>query len=222
MKIVAGTFFLASTSADTCICCGFIPDWVKVYSMNGNEELQHWSIHMMRHGDTVGGIDIDDAGAVGAVAVDAGIKIHRGGHIVTASEYSAAMYNIKDDLDYSKEANIGAAYDEINAWTLHSAYTGHWNNPCDTTYVGVGSRICIDGLWYVVTALTSNGELTNEVTLSETGVASGTIECITNMYDYKAAVAGTVTPAGFYIDEGAEVLNATSEIAWFEAGSYDN
>jgi hypothetical protein len=222
MKTVAGTFLLLSSSADTYIGCGFVPDWVKVYSMNANEEKAHWSIHMARHGSTLSGISYNDDGDVSADTFETGIQIHRGGHIVTAAEYAASMYLVKDDLDYSKTANIGAAYSEINKWYFVTGQTGYWNNPCDTDFVGVGSRICIDGKWYIISALTSNGEVSAEVTLSEANVVTGDIQAITGMYDYRPAVTGTVSPAGFWIDATSDVLNATSEIAWFEAGTYDN
>jgi len=219
---VAGTFLLLSSSADTHIGIGFVPDWVKVYSSNSNEEMAHWSIHMARHASTLSGISHDDDGAVSADTFETGIQPDRGGNVITAAQYAASMYLTKDDLDYSKDANVAAAYEEINKWNFVTGQTGYWNVACDTTYVGVGSRICIDGIWYIINALTSNGEVSAEVTLSEASVSTGDIQCITNMYDYTPAATGAIAPAGFWIDATSDALNATSEIAWFEAGTYDN
>jgi len=216
----AGTFLLLGTSADTCICVGYEPDWVRVYSHNANEEFAFWSVHMMRNPTSIGGIDVDDDGAITPNTVGIGISIHTGGHIVTAAEVAAFMYLKRDALDYSKEANVSAGYYTINKWNFVTGLTGYWNNPCDTSYVGPGSFIWIEGKRHLITALTSNGEVSAEVTL-DVAVATGDIQRITNMYDYKTMTTGETTKAGFMIDADADVLNATSEIAWFECGTYD-
>ncbi len=225
MRHTAGTFYLQSSSTDTYICVGYIPDWVKVYSSHSNEEMAHWSVHMMRHASTLSGISHDDDGAVSADTFETGIQVYRGGETITSANVTANKFYGKNDLDYSKDVNADSStYDTIDKWNLTTGQTGYWNTECNTSYVGVGSRINIDGKWYVINALTSNGESSGEVTISESAVASGVIQCITYMYDYavNAFSAGDISKAGFWIDETSDVLNATSEIAWFECGTYEN
>jgi hypothetical protein len=74
------------------------------------------------------------------------------------------------------------------------------------------------GKWYFVTALTSNGEAANEVTLNE-AVNSGPIYALTGMYDYIAITSGNVAPAGFWIDSTSDIVNQAT-ISYFEAGTY--
>ena len=213
---------LPGSDIDIIIGIGFIPDWVKIVDPAANEQFVEWNIHMSRILAVVGGLEWDDDGAISANTVDIGISVYRGG-VVTAAQYTAGNCRIRDTLDYSKAANHDpVTYGDINKWTLYSGYTGHWNTECNTTFVGAGSFIYINGVRYAVTALTSNGELTNEVTINETGVPDGDIQRISNKVDYKVAAAGTKMPAGFQIDSTADLFTATSELAWFEAGTYDN
>ena len=58
----------------------------------------------------------------------------------------------------------------------------------------------------------------NEVTLDE-ALPSGVIQALTGMYDYLAASAGTIAPAGFKIDSGSDIVNQAVQF-YFEAGSY--
>lgn len=214
---VSGTFNTPS-SGDLYICVGFIPDWVVVKNTETtNEETQLWSVNF-RSAEMIGGQDIDDDGAVSPVTVAAGIAPYRGKHLVTSAEATAGTYIAQDPSPDKRASGAGA---EIDTWTLGSSAnrTGNWNAVCSTTYVGEGSRICIDGLWYTVTAVTSNGEQANEVTLNE-AAPSGTIEFIGGMYDFISLTAGKVTPEGFWIDSTAEVLNATGDLSFFECGCY--
>lgn len=227
MRVVAGTFKLPASDIDLYFGVGFIPDWVKVYNPNANEQIMQWSIHMARHATASGGWEFDDDGSITPNLNDAGIQIWRGGNLVTSTQATNGNCLIWDRLDYSKATNHDPnSYSDINAWTLDSAYTGHWNTECNTTYVGVGSMIWIESTpgkvkRYLVDALTSNGEQSTEVTLNETGVPSGNIHRIGPMYDMKTAAANVLMPAGFWIDSTVDLLTATSEQAYFEAGTYD-
>lgn len=217
MNRISGTFNTPA-SGDLYICIGFLPDWVKIWNTETtNEEVQFWSKNF-RSSEMIGGQDIDDDGTISPVTVGAGIAPYRGGHTVTAAEATAGTYLVADPSPDKRALGTGVA---INKWTLDTAasLTGHWNDVCNTTYVGEGSRIKIDGVWYTVTAVTSNGEAANEVTLNE-AAPSGVIEMLTGMYDYIAAAAGKVTPKGFFIDATAEVFNATTDLSFFEAGTY--
>jgi hypothetical protein len=94
------------------------------------------------------------------------------------------------------------------------------------THVGIGSLIWIASgndaaKRYVIAALTGNGEDTNEVTLSETGVPDGEITRISNMSDMKVIPTGGMVPAGFWIDATMTFEASTGELVFFEAGTYD-
>ena len=69
--------------------------------------------------------------------------------------------------------------------------------------------------------MTSDGDATNNVTISETGIHSGTITRISSMYDMKALNAKDISKPGFWIDSTSALFTATSELAYFEAWKYD-
>jgi len=218
-NMISGTF-KTPASGDIYICIGFLPDWVRVYSnSSANEEIGYFSVHHTRSLNMEAGITIDDDGAITPDTYQTGIQIYRGGDIITASTTpSTSTCYVRDPDPDKRDAGTG---ETIDTWTLDNSSnrTGHWNDVCSTTYVGMGSRINIDGLWYSITALTSNGEDTDEVTLGE-AAPSGTIYALHGMYDYIAISANKPAPPGFWIDSDSNLLNATSEIAFFEAGCY--
>ena len=66
----------------------------------------------------------------------------------------------------------------VTTWTCDSAVskTGHFDAEADTNIIGVGSAITIASVAYTISAMTSNGDQTGEVTLSTlpTGSVAGT------------------------------------------------
>lgn len=227
MRVVSGTFKLPASDIDLYFGIGFIPDWVKMYSMDANEQFVHWTIHMMHHASALGGIEWDDAGDVTPNTFEIGVAPWRGGNAVTAAQYTAGNCLTWDRLDYSKASNHDpVTYNDITKWTFVTGQTGYWDQMCNTTYVGVGSMIWIASgnsapKRYVIAALTGNGEASAEVTLSEASVLSGDITKITNMYDMRVMNTGKIMPAGFWLDSTADLLTAVSAQAFFEAGTYD-
>lgn len=220
-KRITGTFL--QQNAALYIGLGFIPDWVKIFSLTTDTKiLAEWSVNMrtlaavegiLRTGDDDQDIDIAD------LAATEGIAIYRGGDIISSSSTpSTTTYLAKDPNPDKRSEGTGVA---IDTWTLGNSTnrTGNWNDVCNTTYVGVGSRICVDGKWATLTALTSNGEQANEVTLNE-ALKSGRIHALTGMYDFVAQASGTVTKAGFKISDTTYLLDATSDYLMFEAGTY--
>mgnify|MGYP000887242095 CR=1 FL=1 len=221
MNRITGTF--KQQNAAVYIGLGFIPDWVQLKSLTTDTKiLLDWSVNMrtldaneglLRTGDDDEAFDIADLGA------GEGIKIYRGGDIITsATTPSTTTYLAKDSSPDKRASGTG---DTINKWTLGSATnkTGNWNDVCNTSYVGVGSRICVDGKWATVTALTSNGEQANEVTLNE-ALPSGTIQMLTGIYDFIAQASGTITKAGFLCADKTYLLDSTTDYIMFEAGTY--
>jgi hypothetical protein len=211
-QMVSGTF--NGTGADLYISLGFVPDWFEGWTLETtDEERIRWSINM-RSLEMLEGVIVDDDGTQTPLAYGEGIAVYRGGDKITAD---STVY-ISRDLDPDKrDKGTGAV---INAWTLDTLAnrTGHWNDVCDTTYVGEGSRICIDGKWYTVTAVTSNGEASDEVTLSE-AAPSGKIEALTGMYDFLGVSAGFTTGPGVLISN--TTFNVASQLCMFEAGTYN-
>ncbi|HOK46627.1 MAG TPA: hypothetical protein PLK67_11885, partial [Bryobacteraceae bacterium] len=197
---IGGTF--NGTGAAVYICCGFVPDFVKVWNCEGTQALQlEWNKNM-RSVEIQEGVELATS-TFAANLVGAGIARYYGGETLTATTagntaYGEGVYLKRDARDYRYVTNsdlgiVGDAVGStINKWTLDSAYNGHFNADVIGTYIGEGSPICIDGKWYTITALSAG-----TVTLNATGVPSGEVQYIGGMYDYKPMVAGEITPAGF-------------------------
>lgn len=215
-KMIAGTF--NGTGAALYIGIGFIPDWVKLRNMDDtvNSSVE-WNKHMNRCPEHPEGWLLYTNTTLTPTEKTFGtcIRPYHGGDTMTAA---STAYLVKDDANYA----YSTTYGQIDTWTLDTAGTptGHFNLEADTTYVGVGSQITIDGYTYGITAITSNGEQTDEVTLSE-AAATGSIEYISRMYDYAGAAKGAIIPAGFKIS-ATDVINVSGEMCYFEAGMYDN
>ncbi len=227
---ISGTF--NGTGAAVYLCIGFVPDYVTVWNLEGTQVIKlEWTKEMMRSGEIVEGIQFTGADvAAAALTKGAGILPYYGGEVLSATAagtttYGEGVYLKKDDWDYryysgNKSPGDAVAVD-IDTWTLGSStnYTGNFNEDVNGTYIGEGSRICIDGKWYSIVALTATqGEAANEVTLSH-AVSSGKIYHISGMYDYKPMVAGENTPAGFVLANAT--VNVNNAICAFEAGAYD-
>lgn len=222
--MVAGTF--DGTGAAIYVGIGFQPDWVRIYNLESSTNQLHieWSsqfrsaemLEGLRYTETIAGGNITAA----RLTFGAGVRRYPGGDKMTSS---STAYLKRDSKDY----RTSVAYGTIDTWTLDTPATptGHWNVEVDTTYVGEGSPITIvetlTGLVkrVFITALTSNGEVTDEVTLSE-AVKSGKIVHIGRMYDWVGCASGDVTSAGF--QSADTTVNVSGNICMFEAGSYDN
>ena len=218
------------TGADVYICCGFVPDFVKVWNIEGATPLSlEWNVGMTASVLCNEGIlRPADGGATQDLANGEGLKPYQGGDLLTTTTqssvtYGEGVYLVEDSHDYRRFTTGGVIGDavavDITTWTLYSAYTGHFNEDVNGTYIGEGSRIMIDGKWYTIVVLAgASGEATSEVTLNETGVPSGNVEAIYGMYGFKPLAVGKVTPAGFRISN--TTLNANDKTIVFEAGTY--
>lgn len=229
MRMVSGTFHTLSSGVDLYFGIGFVPDYVKIVDPHGNEEILMWSIHLMRNAKVLSGYEIDDDGAITARTYEQGIMPWRGGNVVTSAQQTDGNCLKWDKLDYSKASNHDSiSYNDITKWNFVTGQTGYFDQPCNKTYVDVGSMIWIASgstapKRYVIAVLSSNGEVSAEVSLSETSVVSGDIVKITNKYDMIAMKSGERMPAGFWLDAACTMMAAnTNEVAYFEAGMYDN
>lgn len=232
MRRIGGTF--NGTGADVYLCIGFIPDWVKVWNLQGTQGISlEWNINMMSAIEVVEGLQFTGADvACAALTIGTGLLPYFGGVALTSTAagtvtYGEGVYLKPDHNDYrytdaNAPSGIGdASSADVTKWTLDTAgsYTGHFDNGVDMTYIGVGSPIIIDGRKYTIVALTTDGSAANEVTLSHPA-KSGEIQFIGGMYSYKPMVAGEVTKEGFKIAN--TTVNVDGEQCAFEAGKYDN
>jgi hypothetical protein len=232
MRRIGGTF--NGTGADLVLCIGFVPDWVRVWNLEGTQRIMlEWNINMMRAAEVVEGIVLTAADqAAAALTIGTGLLPHFGGVSLTAVQagtvtYGEGSYLKWDFNDYRKLAvnspsGLGdASTVDVDKWTLDTtaANTGHFNGGVDETYIGEGSKIIIDGKQYAIVALTTDGSADDEVTLSHS-VKSGDIQFISGMYDFKPMVTGEVTAEGFLISN--TTVNVNDAMCAFEAGKYDN
>jgi len=232
MRRVGGTF--NGTGADVYLCIGFVPDWVRVWNLEGTcRILLEWNWLMMRSGELVEGIQITGADAAAAALTKGnGLLPFNGGTVLTATTagtttYGEGVYLKWDHNDYrytdaNAPSGIGdASSADITKWTLGSAtnYTGNFDNGADEDYIGEGSIIIIDGKKYSIVGFTSDGSAANDVTLSHPA-KSGDIQFIGGMYSTKPMVAGEVTKEGFLVSNAT--VNVDGQMCAFEAGKYDN
>lgn len=222
MRIAQGNFNGVGSAA-IYICCGFVPDWVRVWNLeDGDLARVEWNVNMMRAAETCRGIHL--VGSSGATQEDArtcsdgGILPYYGGDLV-ASGNTTYLGPIADEYKNLCK-NPSDSTQLITSWTLDTAanHTGHFNAEANTTYVGEGSLVIIGGKRYSITAMSSNGDQTDETTLSD-AAPTGIVGLIGPMYDYVAYAAGKTTAAGFMI-EWTDVVNVSGEICCFEAGTY--
>jgi hypothetical protein len=226
MKKFGGIYIGTGTAALT-IGLGFEPDEVEIFNI-GEAEAEHlrWN-RLLQRGDTAFGGIIRKvvAGDVTLMTQDDGIMLYSGGErIATASVYKIISANLVAAYQGDMSAK---GTTPITTWTLGSAAngTGNWNAECSTTYVGVGSEIFIraansDVVYRrTITALTSNGDQANEVTLDQQA-PSGTIEKISYFADFVTCPAGMIMPAGITINEVATV-NVASQPCGIIASQWD-
>jgi len=225
MKTITGNF--NGTGADLYLCIGFIPDWVKVWNLEGTQQiLLDWNIQMMRTADVSEGLQFTAADVTAAACTAGGGVIpYYGGTLLTSTlagtvTYGEGVFLKRDDKDYRYGGDDGdATSEDIDTWTLYSAYTGHFNEDITGTYIGEGSEIVIDGKRYMIQVCAgAAGETDGEVTLSHTGVPSGNVEYIGGMYKYKPMIAGEVAKDGFLLAN--TTINVDDAICGFAAGTW--
>ena len=231
---VSGTY--NGTAATLYICVGFIPDWVRLWNLENAEDYWvYWSKNF-RANERVNGVlwsgdddaNMDVTPAAGGTAL---VAPYSGGVMLTSSEQTSvtfgstsADYLVFDGwdgttTDYRSTGTLLGL--TIDTWELDTSAsrTGSWNDGCSTTYVGEGSRILIDGVWYTICALTNDGDTDDDVTLNA-DAPSGTIEFLGGMYSMAPLAVGKITPPGFVV--GNTTFNASGEMQMFECGCYDN
>lgn len=213
-QVVSGTFD-GQTANPIYIGVGFVPDWVKVVNAEAAAAASiSWSVNNRAVEQLAGTVNAGAAGTNSVRTIGTGIAVYRGGDVLTAA--AATNYLVRDSADY-RGSGTGA---DVTYWTLDTNSTryGHFDATPSTTYVGEGSRINIEGKWYTIMAMAADATVKGSVLLDE-AAASGNVNALRPMFDYKLASEGTVMPAGFSI-ANTEV-NVSGNICYFEAGVYD-
>lgn len=224
MQKISGTF--NGTGSAMYVGIGFIPDKLVLQSLDASTDLYTitWARNFRGPNTSSGNISegvLSTNGTTSELGKGAGVRPYYGGDIITAAQATAGLHLVP--VTSKDMRNISGNGGNITTWTLGSSsnFTGNWDNTCDTTYIGVGSRIVIkENVTGVIkeshiTALTSNGEAANEVTLADS-INSGEILFLGRMYDYVAGTAGMVMPQGFVINE-TSAFNQSGEVVYFEA-----
>lgn len=219
LTLESGTF--NGTGADLYLCLGFVPDWVKIRTLETtNEEIVVWSRNM-RSAEAFGGFDVDDDGIISPITLAAGVAEYLGGDLISSASTVYLQRRASEDMRGLGSGGV------ISKWTLDTPAnrTGHFDAPVNTTHVGEGSIVAIGSetlgkpVYATILALTSDGDAANDVTLSA-AVKSGNVLALKGMYDYTGVPAGTITKAGFFLDSTASV-NTSGELCFFEAGTYN-
>ena len=222
MQTIRGVF--NGTGAACYLCVGAIPKFVTLTNVTvaTNPNILTWEEGMQAEVLAYGGI-LNTGGTL-TKCTTAGVYAYEGGDLMTSTNQTSVTYgegvylgwdlkNYQDDYTYGS----GTEGTPINTWTFVTGLTGYWNvaKVASGNRIGVGSKIRIKesstGLVKesYITALTSDGEVSAEVTLSR-AIGSGTITFIGGMYELKPIALGKITPAGIYVtDTTVNVNDAT-------------
>lgn len=234
MRVATGTF--NGTGAVLHVCIGFIPDEVVVWDVEGTNVSEiRWNINQIASAITHGGVLYHTAAGwvavnlLGAAGATGGIVPYKGGETMTA--YASTHIHRVKDSEWNQCYNSSTGY-TITKWTAEAGvYTGSFDYAYNATYVGEGSRILIDGIWYGIISITSPGTTATNVTLapqyyqgSLRSAPTGRIGCITPMYEW-ATGSGSEVNFPLVTKDGFSILltsiaNVAGEICVFKAWQY--
>lgn len=229
MEKVSGVF--NGTGAAVYLCVGFIPSKVYLKNIeNSTEYVIEWSVHNLRcqAGASAGGW-LYTNGIPAPLEAAAGVRQYEGGDLMTSSnqtdlDYGGGVYLGWDLKDYRADNSYGASSGAIDTWTFDGTLSGHWNvaKVASGAKIGAGSKIVIketaSGLVKEagITAITSDGEASSEVTLSR-AIKSGQILYVGGLYDMAPIALKKVTPAGILLSD--TTLNYNDNTIYFEMES---
>jgi len=232
MRRVSGTF--NGTGAGIYICCGFLPDAVKIYNAEDSEAaVIRWNRNM-RAAEMVEGVMQHGTGQAPTLyTAGTGIRPYVGGVLLTSTlqtsvVYGEGEYQRREQKDY-RFAKEDADLVDINEWTLTTSgsRSGKFNTDVAAAalHIGEGSQIQIGNdarkEWFIIESVSAGaGKEDDEVVLNY-AAQSGVIYAIRGMYDFSALPVGRVTPAGFYLAVTSDI-NVNDEMQCFEAEQWDN
>jgi hypothetical protein len=229
MQIQRVQGYFNGTGAAVYLCVGAIPKSVQLINVeNATNSIQIDWKRSFATATAYGGLLMTGSTGVVTKLTTAGVFPYEGGDLLTAATqtsvaYGEGVYLGWDLRDYRADTTYGTGSTPINAWTMDTANnrTGHWNvaKVASGAKIGIGSIIRIkensSGLVKeaVITALTSDGEAADEVTLSR-NIGTGSITFIGGMYQLAPIAVGKVTPAGIYLND--TVVNVNDDTVAFE------
>lgn len=227
MKKIVGT--LNGTGAALYVCLGFIPDYVRVISVEDAEAAELIWYRNFRAAEMVAGLMKHNGEAPVLKTAGQAIEVYEGGDVLDSSlqtsvAYGEGVYLAYDQRDY-RAADQDADLVDINAWSLQHAgnRTGKFNADVasDAVHIGEGSQICIDGKWATILALTAGeGAGDNEVTLDRP-LGSGEVQAIRGRFDFAPLAVGEVTPAGFKLSLTTDInVNDETQLIIAEQFAY--
>lgn len=223
MRKVSGT--LNGTGAAIYLGLGFIPDEVEMFNLESSAPyILKWNKNM-RSAEQIGGYVIADS-TVARLTETAGVEPYVGGDVVASGNtaYLIPTAEVLGQGDLSKKGETIST--KVSTWTLDTSgnRTGSFDAGVNTSYVGEGSIVRI---WdpikremhqSTIMVLTNDGDADDEVELT-TAVPSGEVRYIGPMYDYMAAPAGVVMPAGIKVATTGN-LNSSGESVCISAEQY--
>ena len=222
---VSGVF--NGTGAAVYLCVGFVPRKVYLKNIESTECVIEWTSENMRcQAGAMAGGWLYTNGVPAPVIASAGVRQYEGGDLLTSANQTSVTYGegvfLGLDLkDYRADNTYGAASGVIDTWNFVSGLTGYLNTAkvASGNRIGAGSRIRIkeDSSGLVkeagITAITSDGEVSAEVTLSR-AIGSGKIVYIGGFYDMAPIALGKVAPAGILLSD--TTLNVNDNTIYFE------
>lgn len=229
MKKISG-IFLGSAAARR-ISFGFVPDYVTIrnVALNTTPTLEWDRAFTVAALYPEGIITVrnNDTQNVSSTVLTRGNGIQRyyGGDVIAAST-AADLIPVSQHRDFAGDMRGKGANGNIRRFVLDHAgnATGHFDNPADTTFVNVGSRIWIGDYahqeMYSIVAIANAGTAANEVTLDRAAPANAEVRYISYRYDFAPAPVGLVMPEGIRLAAGANAVNADGNLCVIEAGLY--
>lgn len=214
---------IIGTGAAVTVGLGFVPDRVVVANVTGATlPVLSWARAMRAAGAGIGGHlayrgNDDTAYRIGVAAAAGVAPFLSNATVADGTASYKVQANRVEAFAGDMRAKTGTS---VDGWTLDTAgnRTGHFSAAIDTTYVGVGSEVCVNGVFARITAITSTGATADQVTL-DTALPSGRIDKITYKSAFVTAPAGTIMPDGIVISD--VTANVSGEVLLLEAEQYD-
>jgi len=224
------------TGAAVWICCGFVPDAVRLMNTDLSTWAEvYWDKTIRSGSDSPEGYSVAAEDTVLAqLTLGTGIQPYLGGDTLVSGSgtlgvgtttYGEGVYLKEDIYDYRYQNGGGKLYGDgentdIVDWTLDAAatYAGHFNDDVVGTYIGKGSPIVIDAggrqySTFVVSVTAATGSGASSVVLAYP-VPAGKVRFIGGKFGYKPMIAGEITPAGFkcsYAFTDNDIISFTAE-----------
>lgn len=200
MSKVSGIYL--GTAATMNLGLGFIPSYFRMMNLNDFIAVE-WFLNGGAYGTSKAyyGVSVAAAGDTAAITSAAyGVVPYKGGDVITTA---STTYLVRDDRDQRASYSSTSPATTFTVGTI-SGNQGNFDHEVHTDTVGPGSKICINGEWFEILTMGSNGEAANETDLDAlpTGAAVGSVypvSKITSRYGWLSAPKGVTMPRGVTI-----------------------